>query len=102
MPTGNETGTYLTMDLGGTNCRVYQVKLLGDGGKYEILQEAHSIPSALKSGTACELWMFLAACLRQFIEKHNISTEELRRMPLGFMFSYPVTQTSIRSGILQR
>ncbi|KAH8425155.1 Hexokinase isoenzyme 2 [Aspergillus melleus] len=75
---------------------------MGDDGKYEILQEAHSIPSALKSGTASELWMFLAACLRQFIEKHNISTEELRKTVLGFTFSYPVTQNSITSGILQR
>lgn len=40
-------------------------------------------------------------CMRQFIDEHSTSAEQLRKTRQGFTFSYPVTQTSIKSGIPQ-
>lgn len=36
-PSGKETGSYLAVDLGGTNLRVCLVELEGDG-KFEVTQ----------------------------------------------------------------
>jgi|SRR4051812_22414090 hexokinase len=101
LPTGEERGVFLTMDMGGTNFRVCKVELLGSG-KYDSTQMDTKIPDAVKSGTAQQLWLFIIDCLRKFLTYHAISDHELRKIPLAFTFSYPVTQTSVRDGVLQR
>lgn len=42
VPDGTETGTYLALDLGGTNLRVCEVKLKGDG-TFDITQEKYKV-----------------------------------------------------------
>lgn len=42
VPDGTETGTYLALDLGGTNLRVCAVKLLGDG-TFKMTQEKYKV-----------------------------------------------------------
>lgn len=42
VPNGTERGTYLALDLGGTNLRVCAVKLLGDGN-FTITQEKYKV-----------------------------------------------------------
>ena len=37
LPSGKETGEYLALDFGGTNVRVFRIRLDG-GGKYEIIK----------------------------------------------------------------
>ncbi|KAJ6065805.1 hypothetical protein N7444_001458 [Penicillium canescens] len=94
-------GVFLTMDMGGTNFRVCKVELLGSG-KYTTTQMDAKIPETIKSGTAQQLWLFIIQCLRKFVDYHEIPTDELQKIPLAFTFSYPVTQTSVTNGILQR
>ncbi|KAJ6041415.1 uncharacterized protein N7446_010695 [Penicillium canescens] len=89
------------MDMGGTNFRVCKVELLGSG-KYTTTQMDAKIPETIKSGTAQQLWLFIIQCLRKFVDYHEIPTDELQKIPLAFTFSYPVTQTSVTNGILQR
>jgi hexokinase len=100
LPTGNEKGIFLTMDMGGTNFRVCKVELLGSG-KYNTTQMDTKIPGAIKSGTAQQLWLFIIQCLRKFVDYHKIPSDELQKIPLAFTFSYPVTQTSVTNGVLQ-
>jgi hexokinase len=100
-PDGYETGTYLALDMGGTNLRVCEITLSEEKGEFDIIQSKYRMPEELKTGTAEELWGYVADCLQQFIEYHH-EGEELKQLPLGFTFSYPATQNYIDHGILQR
>jgi len=100
-PTGYETGTFLALDMGGTNLRVCEINLPEEKGEFDIIQSKYRMPEELKTGTAQELWDYVADCLQQFIEYHH-EGEELGRLPLGFTFSYPASQDYIDHGVLQR
>ncbi|KAH7075055.1 hexokinase [Paraphoma chrysanthemicola] len=100
-PDGHETGSYLALDMGGTNLRVCEVTLTDEKGEFEIIQSKYRMPEELKTGAADELWGYVADCLQQFIDYHH-EDEKLENLPLGFTFSYPVTQDAIDHGTLQR
>lgn len=100
-PTGYETGTFLALDMGGTNLRVCEIRLPEAKGEFDIIQSKYRMPEELKTGNADELWGYIADCLQQFIEYHH-EGEELEKLPLGFTFSYPATQDAIDHGVLQR
>ncbi len=100
-PDGDEQGTFLALDMGGTNLRVCEITLTEEKGEFEIIQSKYKLPEELKTGTAEELWEYIADCLQQFIEYHH-EDEDLSHLPLGFTFSYPATQDAIDHGVLQR
>ena len=101
-PTGYETGSYLALDMGGTNLRVCQVTLTEQKSEFDIIQSKYRMPDELKTGEAEELWEYIADCLQQFIETHHGDVTKMDKIPLGFTFSYPATQNYIDAGILQR
>ena len=103
-PDGYETGTYLSLDMGGTNLRVCEIILLKEKGEFDIIQSKYRMPEELKTGESEELWEYIADCIQQFIEYHHEveDLEELDKIPLGFTFSFPATQTYIDNGVLQR
>lgn len=43
-PTGQEQGTFSTIDLGGTNLRVCKVELTKELGGYKITQRKFKLP----------------------------------------------------------
>lgn len=100
-PDGSEQGTFLALDMGGTNMRVCEIVLGEEKGAFDIIQSKYRMPEELKSGTAEELWEYVADCLAQFIEYHH-ENQNLTKLPMGFTFSYPATQHYIDHGILQR
>ncbi|KAL3417392.1 hexokinase [Phlyctema vagabunda] len=100
-PDGNETGTFLALDMGGTNLRVCEIILTDQKSEFDILQSKYRMPEELKTGDAEELWEYIADCLQQFIESHHAG-EKITQLPLGFTFSYPATQDYIDHGVLQR
>jgi hexokinase len=101
MPTGYEQGTYLAIDMGGTNLRICEINLPEEKGEFDIIQSKYRMPEELKTGTGEDLWGYVADCLQQFIEYHH-EGEHLDQLPLGFTFSYPATQDYIDHGVLQR
>ncbi|EMD36905.1 hypothetical protein CERSUDRAFT_114817 [Gelatoporia subvermispora B] len=102
-PTGNETGDYLAVDLGGTNLRVCLVTLQGNG-KFEITQSKYRLTEEQKQEDGQKLFDFCGECLKAFIDLYvdagTIAKES--RLPLGFTFSYPCSQNSIDHGELIR
>ncbi|KAF3762583.1 hypothetical protein M406DRAFT_263514 [Cryphonectria parasitica EP155] len=100
-PDGYETGTFLALDMGGTNLRVCEITLTEAKSEFDIIQSKYRMPEELKTGSSEELWEYIADCLSQFIETHH-GTTNLEALPLGFTFSYPATQNYIDEGILQR
>lgn len=108
VPNGKETGTFLAMDLGGTNIRACSVELKGDG-TFDMIQSKAVVPPSLQTAkTSEELFGFIADHLQKFLEEHHpdhcetYSNEKTHWLRLGFTFSFPVVQTSINSGKLMR
>jgi hexokinase len=101
-PDGYETGTFLALDMGGTNLRVCEITLTDLKSEFDIIQSKYKLPLELKTGDADELWDYIADCLSQFIETHHGDISKADTLPLGFTFSYPATQNYIDQGILQR
>ena len=103
-PDGSETGTYLALDMGGTNLRVCEIELLKETGEYDIIQSKFKLPEELKTGESEEIWEYIADCIQQFIEYHHEveNLEDMDSIPIGFTFSFPATQNYINHGILQR
>ncbi|KAL7975262.1 hexokinase [Trichoderma sp. SZMC 28014] len=101
-PDGYETGTFLALDMGGTNLRVCEITLTDRKSEFDIIQSKYRMPEELKTGSSEELWEYIAACLQQFVETHHGDVTKLEPLPLGFTFSYPATQNYIDEGILQR
>ena len=100
-PDGHETGTFLALDMGGTNLRVCQITLTDRKSEFDILQSKYRMPQELKTGKSDELWEYIADCLQQFVQTHHGETPNIGTLPLGFTFSYPATQNYIDEGILQ-
>ncbi|KAL8404973.1 hypothetical protein RB594_009739 [Gaeumannomyces avenae] len=101
-PDGHETGTFLALDMGGTNLRVCEITLTDQKSEFDIIQSKYRMPEELKTGQSDELWEYIADCLQQFIETHHGDAKKLEKIPLGFTFSYPATQNYVDEGILQR
>jgi hexokinase len=110
MPSGREKGTFLTLDLGGTNLRVCKVTLHGNEPdpetpetKSSLDQEQYKLPDRIKTSTADELWTYIAEKVQSFLQDKGLDKAYCKdnRMPLGFTFSYPATQEKIDHAVLQ-
>lgn len=104
VPNGSETGTFLALDLGGTNLRVCQVTLLG-GGKFTLQQSKYTVSEALKTGDVRNLFDYIAQCIDSFVTEHDTEKDDREAGPpnelhLGFTFSFPVLQTALDRGKL--
>ena len=100
-PTGEEQGTFIALDMGGTNLRVCEIVLPEEKGEFEIIQSKYRMPEELKTGKSEELWEYIADCVQQFIDYHH-EDGKLGTVPMGFTFSYPCTQDYVDHGVLQR
>ncbi|KAJ3216777.1 hexokinase A [Dinochytrium kinnereticum] len=95
-PRGNETGTYLALDLGGSNFRVCEVTLEGNGIA-RMRQKKFTVSEELKVGSGKELFDFFAECVAGFLEETG---SKGKNMKLGFTFSFPFSQPTISKGYL--
>nr|XP_043623497.1 hexokinase-2 [Erigeron canadensis] len=103
LPTGDETGIFYALDLGGTNFRVLRVKL-GGGENVKKEFEEVSIPPKLMIGKCEDLFDFIAGELAKFVdtEGEDMHIPAGTQRELGFTFSFPVKQSSIAGGTLVR
>ena len=97
LPDGSEKGNFLALDLGGTNFRVLLIIL--DGMNFDMKSKIYAIPQSLMLGTGTQLFDHIANCLVLFVKEHNLQEEVL---PLGFTFSFPLTQSGLTEGRLVR
>jgi len=103
VPNGTETGTFLALDLGGTNLRVCKVVLKGDK-TFSIFQQKYTLSTALKTGEATALFDYLADSVDTFLTSHPTAIDDdcpsESDVPLGLTFSFPVEQTALGSGTI--
>ncbi|KAG2202389.1 hypothetical protein INT47_008860 [Mucor saturninus] len=98
--TGDEKGSFMALDLGGTNLRVCHVTLLG-AGEHTIRQQKYIVSEELKTGPMRHLCDFIADCVDSFLTENGTS-ESHEVIQLGYTFSFPVLQTSINRGVLKQ
>ena len=106
LPTGQEMGTYLAMDLGGSTFRVALVELRGrvpgQPGLRIIRMSVSPIDESVRrlEGTLLFDWMAqkIEAMLAKGAETRGYDKEAL---PVGLAWSFPIEQTSLRGGKIQ-
>lgn len=99
LPDGTEQGTFLAMDLGGTNLRVCAITLKG-GGDVSIKQEKYKVQDSLKLGPVADLFSYMAESVDVFLNENEVDTQDDETLSMGFTFSFPIQQRSIDSGTL--
>lgn len=92
-----EKGNFLALDLGGTNFRVLLITL--NGQNFDMKSKIYAIPQSLMLGTGTQLFDHIAQCLALFVKDLKLQNEVL---PLGFTFSFPLTQHGLTKGNLVR
>ena len=95
-------GSYLALDLGGTNFRVMFLEI-SKGKIVNEVVEYYSVQEAIRLGYGKVLFDFLAECISDFVnEKLKIDTKSksAKKLPLGFTFSFPMIQHGLNVGIL--
>nr|XP_022899850.1 hexokinase type 2-like isoform X1 [Onthophagus taurus] len=97
LPTGQEKGKFLALDLGGTNFRVLLIEL--SEKHFEMRSKIFAIPKNIMTGTGTQLFDHIAECMATFMAEVKIGPEPL---PLGFTFSFPLQQVGLSKGILSR
>jgi hexokinase len=99
MPTGNESGKYLALDLGGSNFRVLNLEL-GENKYFKMNQKVYECSKELMNGSGTKLFDYIANCLNDFVDAEGLKDNTV--LPLGFTFSFPMSQSSINKGDLVR
>ncbi|NXC48671.1 HXK2 protein, partial [Penelope pileata] len=94
-PDGTERGSFLALDLGGTNFRVLVVHVMEDG--IQMASEIYVIPTAIMQGTGQALFDHIIDCIVNFQMKQELMDHVL---PLGFTFSFPCQQLGLDKAVL--
>lgn len=95
LPTGNETGTFLSLDMGGTNLRVSAVELQGHG-QVEVLELKRVASKELKTGQGHVFFDWITDAIDELVHvkaRHLFSRDQLQgkeSLALGICWSFPV------------
>ncbi|XKL68834.1 hypothetical protein PGB90_006603 [Kerria lacca] len=96
LPSGNETGQHIVLDLAGINFRVILVTLKKNS-RYEEQIRTYSFPLEIINGQHEKFFDFIADCLNLFLEDLNLNTKNLG---LGFCFGFTVELEGLTKAIL--
>lgn len=117
LPTGQETGRYLAIDVGGSNLRVAFIELLGEASESDVrsadasrtqdtirkaqrqrvkrtLERAWPIQEHLKMDKAEDLFAWIGDCIAEVVAESLSSDATKKDIPaeldLGITFSFPI------------
>nr|BAN41008.1 hexokinase, putative [Entamoeba invadens] len=95
IPTGNETGKFIGIDIGGTNMRIIYLDLPSPGVRGELQTIESVMPK--NSHTNDEFFGYIANKLKSFVYTHKLENESIKA---GLTFSFAVNQEAINKGEL--
>ncbi|XP_021370871.1 hexokinase-2-like [Mizuhopecten yessoensis] len=93
---GDEEGDYLGLDLGSTNFRVVRVTF--KMGEAKTTTKYYNLPQELLSGPADGAFDHIADSIEKFIKEENMTSD--KAIALGFTFSFPSVQKSLKHSVL--
>lgn len=86
IPTGNEQGTYLALEVAGTEVRVAQLKLKGNRGQYSIHEFQYRIPDELIAGDNFNVMIdYITDCVDDFLRR--VGSQDLFVYSMGVSFT---------------
>jgi len=97
LPDGTEKGTFIALDLGGTNFRVLLIDITarnGDAPAANIDSRIYRMPPHAMTGSQEELFDHIAGCIHDFCTRMEIDASGAA-IPIGFTFSFPCLQKSL-------
>ena len=101
LPSGQERGNYLALDLGGENLRIVNIKI-GEPVRGEPSVEMNSLvykmTDAVITGPGKKLFGHIAQCMSDFISKNKGLAK--RPLPVGFTMVFPCKQSSVKEAEL--
>ncbi|XP_048459782.1 hexokinase HKDC1-like isoform X2 [Rhincodon typus] len=97
LPAGRVNGSFLALDLGGTNFQVLRVRFGSpcEGVKH-VVSETYRISHELMQASGQQLFDYIVDCIARFLSNQNIKEP----LSLGFTFSFPYKQIGLDQGIL--
>jgi hexokinase len=95
-PTGLERGTFLALDMGGTNARVLRADLRGDGSAPAPISRKFPLNRDQIASTGDVLFAAVARLIGRFLAEHGLDGG----YRMGFTFSFAIRQRSIDRGEL--
>ncbi|GAD91755.1 hexokinase family protein XprF, putative [Paecilomyces variotii No. 5] len=128
LPTGQETGRYLAIDVGGSNLRVAFIELLGEAADFDVRstrtsdksrdtirkarrqrvkrtsEKAWPIGEHLKMDKAEDLFAWIGDCIAEVVADNLTSDATKADIPeeleMGITFSFPIMQESLAEATL--
>ncbi|KAI8065643.1 hypothetical protein BC940DRAFT_326850 [Gongronella butleri] len=101
LPTGQEQGTYLALDLGGSTLRVCAVELLGNGKvQVDEVKRTIGMTDPLRTGQVEPFFDWMVDTVAMLLEKQQL--DPASALSMGVSWSFPVDQTSLSDGTLLR
>ncbi|KAI5861367.1 hexokinase [Durotheca rogersii] len=102
LPTGNERGRFLALDVGGSTLRVGLVELRGrgtTGRESEIVRMvAFKITPEIRMLEGMSFFDWMAGRIHEVVQNDIASDQEI--IPMGLAWSFPVEQVSLGGGLL--
>lgn len=105
LPSGQEKGTYISLDVGGSTFRVALVELRGRNGPNTPMVIKHLSTSKIDEGIrkmpSAQFFDWMASRIQAMVEKEPKEWSSNEPLPLGLAWSFPIEQTSLRGGKMQ-
>lgn len=105
LPTGNERGDYLALDVGGSTLRIALIRLMGktvDGDGLQVRRVRNfQIDEKIRQLTGRLFFDWIAARTGEMLAEYNhMSGTTNAHLQIGLTWSFPVEQTGARTGKL--
>ena len=101
LPSGREQGVYLAIDVGGSTFRVALVRLHGGAQPIEVLRMSSApIDASVRSLEGCHFFDWIATHVEATLRHVDSMEFDGGPLPVGLSWSFPIDQTSVRSGRL--
>lgn len=105
LPTGQETGTFIALDVGGSTFRVALVELSGrakgQDGMIIHHMAANKIDESVRRLPSAQFFDWMASKIQDMLRDSADAQLQTGVIPLGLTWSFPIEQTSHRSGKMQ-
>ncbi|EFR05169.1 hexokinase-1 [Nannizzia gypsea CBS 118893] len=102
LPRGDERGTFLALDVGGSTFRVALVELAGHGRMNIIRMASSAIDEPVKRLEGRAFFDWIAAKIDEMLRagSEGFGLDAASPLLMGLSWSFPIDQTSIRSGLV--
>jgi hexokinase len=105
LPTGQETGTFISLDVGGSTFRIAMVELRGRDGQDSPMtikrMSTFKIDEQIRRLPSVQFFDWMAGRIQDMMKAYPEECSSAEPVSLGLAWSFPIEQTSHRSGKMQ-